>query len=94
MNSFCAQVTTVAVQLHSVGTATDALVRQSLGAINSYVMHNTAGLMHRAVDALLGMLALVALVAAFAVEFAPISPDVQQAAHKLLHVGQTANSPV
>ena len=55
---------------------------------------NTASLVPRAVDALLGLIALVALVAAFAVEFAPISRDVQQAAHKLLHVGQTANSPV
>jgi hypothetical protein len=55
---------------------------------------NTAGLRHRAVDALFGMVALVALVGAFAVEFAPISPVVQQAAHKLLHVGQTADSAV
>jgi hypothetical protein len=47
---------------------------------------NAAGLVPRAVDALLVMVALVALVAAFAVEFAP-SPDAQQAAHKLLHVG-------
>jgi hypothetical protein len=54
----------------------------------------TAGLRHRAVDALFGMVALVALVGAFAVEFAPISPVVQQAAHKLLHVGQTADSAV
>ena len=55
---------------------------------------NTAGLVHRAVEALLGLVALVALVVAFAVEFAPISQDVQRAAHNLLHVGQTANSSV
>ena len=37
MKSFGAQVTTVAIQLHSVGTATRALTRQSVGAISGYV---------------------------------------------------------
>jgi hypothetical protein len=55
---------------------------------------NTAGLVHRAVDALLGLVAVVALVVAFAVEFAPFSQDVQQVAHKLLHIGRSANLTV
>jgi hypothetical protein len=47
---------------------------------------DTAGLLQQAVFGLVGTVALAALVVAFAVEFAPISRDVQQSAHRLLHV--------
>jgi hypothetical protein len=53
---------------------------------------DTPGLLQQAVYGLLGTVALVALVAAVAVEFAPISPDVQHSAHRLLHVGQSETS--
>jgi hypothetical protein len=69
-------------------TLTEECSMKSFGTqVTTDTDDNAAGLVPRAVDALLGMVALVALVAAFAVEFAPIYPNVEQAAHKLLHVG-------
>jgi hypothetical protein len=47
----------------------------------------------QALYAVLAALALIALVAAFAVEFASVSPDVRQSAHKLLQSGESAVSP-
>lgn len=71
------------------------------GAVCVYPLMNTihsdnstpSGLLHKAMCGLLGALALVALVAAFAVEFAAASPGLQRNASKLLHVGQSATSP-
>jgi hypothetical protein len=54
---------------------------------NSRSNDSTVSLVRRLVDGLLGAIAIVALVAAFAVEFAPISPGVQQSASRLLNAG-------
>jgi hypothetical protein len=61
---------------------------------NPHSNDSTTSLARRLVDGLLGTLAIVALVAAFAIEFAPISPDVQQGAQRLLHGARSATVPV